>query len=134
MNVVSIVLEWFRLSNNDLFVTKKCYEEFNPKQTEISCYHCQQCAEKALKGYLIFKGVSEPPKIHNLEILCNDCKNFDEEFDKLFNFCSKLTPFSSIARYPNELCLEEIMAKTAIKNAQKIYDFCLKKTGLEHKI
>jgi HEPN domain-containing protein len=134
MNVIDIVTEWFRFSNNDLLVAKQCYENFNPKQTEISCYHCQQCAEKALKGFLISKGISELPKIHNLEILCNDCKKFDNEFNKIYDFCSKLTPFASIARYPNELCPEEIMAKNAIKSAQKIYDFCFKKTEFGHKI
>jgi HEPN domain-containing protein len=29
------------------------FYNIHPKQTEISVFHCQQCAQKALKGFLI---------------------------------------------------------------------------------
>ena len=48
-----IVQEWFRISQNDLISAQHLFNDLYPKQTEISCYHSQQCAEKALKGYLI---------------------------------------------------------------------------------
>lgn len=36
---------------------------------EISCYHCQQSAEKYLKGYLVLYG-KNPPRTHDLDELC----------------------------------------------------------------
>jgi HEPN domain-containing protein len=39
----------------------------NPKQTGISVFHCQQCAEKVLKAYLVAHEI-DPPKIHDLPI------------------------------------------------------------------
>jgi HEPN domain-containing protein len=44
MNELNIVEEWFRYAQNDLIAAKHCYEKIYPKQTEISSYHCQQCA------------------------------------------------------------------------------------------
>jgi HEPN domain-containing protein len=41
------------------------FNDVNPKETEISCYHAQQCAEKSLKACLILKNIT-PPRIHDL--------------------------------------------------------------------
>jgi HEPN domain-containing protein len=124
MNVIDIVTEWFRFADNDLLVARHCFENMYPKQTEISCYHCQQCAEKALKGYLIYKGTDEPPKIHNLYILCNLCNDYDDSFFHILDICADLTNFCSVVRYPDEFAPDEYIAEQAIKKAQKIYDFC----------
>jgi HEPN domain-containing protein len=51
MNGHNIVAEWLRYANNDIIVAKHCFEDLHPKQTEIASYHCQQCAEKALKAF-----------------------------------------------------------------------------------
>jgi HEPN domain-containing protein len=98
----------------------------NPKQTEISCYHCQQAAEKALKGYLVFRE-AEPPKSHNLVQLCQLCIDFDKSFGTIIDICSDLTQFSSGVRYPYELSPNDSIAEGAISKAQKVYVFCTSK-------
>jgi len=95
MSELDIAYEWLRYANNDLVVAKHCFEALYPKQKEIASYHCQQCAEKALKAFLIYKDI-EPPKTHDL-------------------------------KFPDELCPDENMVKTAIYEAQKVYNFCEKK-------
>ena len=40
--------EWLRYAANDLFTARHMFEDVHPKQTEISAFHCQQAAEKAL--------------------------------------------------------------------------------------
>ena len=82
MNDSKIVREWLRYANNDLIVAKHCFEDYHPKQTEIAAYHCQQCAEKSLKAYLIYKGI-EPPRIHDLKVLCKMCRDNDDTFSTL---------------------------------------------------
>jgi len=122
----SLVNEWLRYACNDLIVAKHSFEDLNPKQTEIASYHCQQCAEKALKAFLLFKDI-EPPKIHDLKVLCKMCQDNDVSFLDIVIQCAHLNPYGIAVRYPNELSPNEEMVKVALHEAQKVYDFCLNK-------
>jgi HEPN domain-containing protein len=120
------VQEWLKYAYNDLFTAHHMFEDVHPKQTEIVCFHCQQCAEKALKGFLIHKDM-EPPRIHDTRILCKMCQDLDSSFNSISGFCADLTPFAVAARYPKELASDETVAKIAIDKAQQVYDFCVSK-------
>ena len=127
MSEGSIVGEWFRYAANDLIVAKHCFEDLHPRQTEIASYHCQQCAEKALKAFLLSKNI-EPPKIHDLKVLCKMCQDIDRSFADIMINCAHLTPYGVVVRYPDELSPDEDMVKLAIVEAQRVYDFCAGKT------
>jgi len=118
--------EWIRHSTNDLITAKHLFYDFHPKQTEISCFLSQQSAEKALKAYIVFKN-EEPDRTHNLILLCQKCMSFDNSFSQISDNCAELLPFAVAVRYPNELSPDDYIAKRAVNNAQKIYDFCLSK-------
>jgi len=60
------VREWFDYADTDL-ASAEYLCGMHPKPLEIICYHCQQSAEKNLKGYLIFNGIAEPPKIRQIQ-------------------------------------------------------------------
>ena len=124
--ITNLADEWLRYANNDLIVAKHCFADLNPKQTEIASYHCQQCAEKALKAFLFFKNV-EPPKVHDLKVLCKMCKDIDNSFVDIEIQCAHLNPFGVAIRYPNELSPNEEMVKNAIYKAQQVFDFCIAK-------
>jgi HEPN domain-containing protein len=126
MSDISLVHEWRKYSQNDLISAKHLYEDLHPKQTEVACYLSQQCAEKALKGYIIYKD-TEPPKTHNLIELCQICINYDNSFSDILDACADLTPYGVAVRYPNELAIDDTIAKMAIGKAQTIYDFCFGK-------
>jgi HEPN domain-containing protein len=98
-------------------------EDVYPKEIEIVCYHSQQCAEKALKGYCVSKG-TEPPKTHDLIALCHLCMTLEDTFSLMIDNCSRLNPYGVIVRYPNELSVDEVIAKSSVVMAQKIYEFC----------
>jgi HEPN domain-containing protein len=119
-------IEWLRYAANDLIVARHSFEDLYPKQTEIAAYLCQQCAEKALKAFLVFND-SDPPKIHNLKRLRELCQNIDSDFSELTTDCERLDPYGSVTRYPNELAVDETVAKAVIERAQKVYDFCIAK-------
>jgi HEPN domain-containing protein len=121
-----LLKEWVRYSTNDLITARHVFYDFHPKQREISCFLSQQCAEKALKAYIVFKG-EEPEKTHNLVLLCQKCMSFDGTFSEISDNCAELLPFAVAVRYPNELSPDDYIAKQAIDNAQKTYDFCIKK-------
>ncbi|MBM3713308.1 MAG: HEPN domain-containing protein [Actinobacteria bacterium] len=60
--------KWQKLADMDL-KTAEYLKNMKPLPIEIICYHCQQSAEKYLKGYLVFCGTA-PPKMHDLDELC----------------------------------------------------------------
>lgn len=95
----------------------------NPVPHEIVCYHCQQCAEKIFKAYLIAQ--SEPYiKTHDLNILLNMCVNHNDAFDNYAEVCITLTSYAILTRYPmGEDAITEQDMKTALKNAFEILEF-----------
>ena len=126
MSDLKLVKEWFRFATNDVIVARHCYQDLYPKQTEIACYHCQQCAEKALKGFLIFKEI-EPPKIHILPQLCQMCIALETSFTTILDACNYLTQFGSATRYPHELSPDDHVAESAITKANDVLQFCASK-------
>jgi HEPN domain-containing protein len=128
MSDTKLVQEWFQYSQNDLVSAQHLFNDLYPKQLEIACYLSQQCAEKALKGYLFFRD-TEPPRTHNLIELCQMCINHDSTFSEILDACADLTPYGIAVRYPNELAVDDIIAKLAVEKAQGIYDFCTKKVS-----
>ena len=123
MSDINLVQEWLKYSQNDLISARHLYEDLYPKQIEVACYLSQQSAEKALKGYMLFKD-TEPPKTHNLIELCQICMRHDNTFSEIIDACADLTPYGVAVRYPNELAVDEVITKSAIDKAQVIYDFC----------
>ena len=123
MNVVDLSKEWLKYSKSDLITAQHMFEDVYPKETEIVCYHCQQCAEKALKAYCIFTGI-ESLKSHDLIALCKLCMTKDNSFSNILDYCSRLNPYGVAVRYPNELFVDDEIAKNAIVMANQIYDYC----------
>ena len=126
MSDIRLVHEWLKYSQNDLISARHLYEDLFPKQSEIACYLSQQCAEKALKGYLFFKEV-EPPRTHNLVELCQMCMIYDSMFSDILDACSDLTPYGVAIRYPNELAVDDAIAESTINKAQIVYAFVSRK-------
>jgi HEPN domain-containing protein len=126
MTDMSLVKQWFEFSHNDLISAKYLLENVNPKQIAISSFLSQQSAEKALKGYLIYKGFA-PPKTHDLAELCRLCIQFDETFKNIFPLCAGLSPYGVASRYPNEIYIDNTLTQIANTRAQTIYDFCFEK-------
>jgi HEPN domain-containing protein len=109
-----------------LNTAKLAYANTYPKRREMACFHCQQAAEKALKGYLQYKDQA-PPHIHDLTLLCQRCMQLDSSFETLTEAALVLTPYGVASRCPAESSIDEPMTQTAIKAAQSIYDFALAK-------
>ncbi|GHV62647.1 hypothetical protein AGMMS49587_10110 [Spirochaetia bacterium] len=125
---MNITKQWFTIARNDLFMAKYSYENMSPRCLSISCFHCQQAAEKALKGYLQYKG-KDPPRIDtdDLGVLCRECMELDVSFCTVLEAASKLSPYGIDAWYPGGIVVDEKMTQTAIAQAQAVYDFALSK-------
>ena len=70
---------------------------------------------------------AEPPKTHNLIELCQICMEYDNVFSEIKSSCADLNPYGVAVRYPNELAVDDVIAKLAINIAQIVYDFCFAK-------
>ena len=116
------IAEWFQYADNDL-ASAEYLCGMRPQPLEIICYHCQQSAEKYLKGYLIYNGIVEPPKTHNLDDLCELCSNSDERFQAISTHCNNLTAYGVQPRYPNEMEILETDMQNALEHARSIRDF-----------
>ena len=109
MDRTSIVNEWLEFANKDISSAKYLLN-MRPVPLEIICYHCEQAAEKALKGYLIKHDI-EPPRTHDLRLLCKMCANIDNTFDDISKYCVNLTAYGVLVLLGNiciDLCLSTL--------------------------
>ena len=120
-----LIAEWFQFADTDLASAEHLSNNMRPQPLEIICYHSQQAAEKYLKGYLIFKGIMEPPKTHKLNNLIDICAEYDERFNEIEQACSALTRYGVQPRYPKEIRVTVNDALKALEYARQVRDFDL---------
>ncbi len=113
--------EWLRFADTDL-ATAEFLQKMRPQPLEIICYHCQQAAEKYLKGYLISQNGEEPPKTHDLVALCEMCMKYDATFNEIAKPCGVLTRYGVQPRYPHEMDIQDAEMKRALSYARLIRD------------
>lgn len=92
---------------------------------DTGVYHCQQSAEKAIKGFLIFQDET-PPKIHLLGSLIAAAASYDAKFALFSDAADLLTPLATEYRYPGSL-REPTRAEfdEAYRYAEEIYRFVI---------
>jgi HEPN domain-containing protein len=121
---------WILKAESDLKLAEIAIRRDDPV-TDGAIYHTQQCAEKALKGFLAYHR-SEIRKTHDLVELVDQCIAFDPVFKSLLSVADDLTPQATKFRYPNDFAViddvtqlfpsvEEV--ETAIAQAKHILDF-----------
>ena len=114
--------EWFAYAKRDLDTAKILPKTLFPVPFEIVCYHCQQAAEKVLKGFLENNNVPIQ-KTHDLGILVTACEKINKEFQNIREHCTRLTDFGVQSRYPFAMEIEESDMTLALSDATKIWDF-----------
>lgn len=123
--------EWFEMAEMDLKAAKFLLD-MRPIPIEIICYHCEQAAEKVLKGFLVSHD-QNPPKTHDLIQLCKLCCEKDGQFRELADACIELTPYGVQVRYPSDLELNEDDMRCALRECQKIQSFVLQRIEQENR-
>lgn len=95
-----VVHDWLWLAQRDLAAAQQLGTLPEPLY-EPAVYHAQQCAEKALKGFLAMHGVM-PPKIHSIGLLLGACEKFGPELARWRKQADDLTRAGVEYRYPGE--------------------------------
>jgi HEPN domain-containing protein len=106
------------LADEDLRAAEILSEHY-PMSDSIICFHCQQSAEKYLKGFL-FENNAEPPKIHDLAVLRTLCEQIRSEFVTIRGQCAFLNRYSVTPRYPAEWPINPGDVETAVKYASEV--------------
>ena len=98
MDNKDVAKEWFKIAETDLS-SAEFLQNMQSIPTEIICYHCQQSAEKYLKGFLSLKGEAIK-RSHDLVILNKECQKYDADFETIEEDCLMLTDYGVNIRYP----------------------------------
>jgi HEPN domain-containing protein len=95
-----LVRNWIRKAQSDILAAQHEIS-FPDSVTESICFHCQQGAEKLLKGYLLFLNIPIR-KTHEIGELITLIESVDSEFAELKEEADKLTDYAINIRYPDE--------------------------------
>ncbi|MCI4625206.1 MAG: HEPN domain-containing protein [Candidatus Magnetoovum sp. WYHC-5] len=119
---MDVVRAWFKRADNDLRAAEMAFTLESPLY-DIACFHAQQCAEKYLKGFLVYNEI-DFPKTHVIEYLVSICKPFAPSIQSMLNNVEILSNYAVESRYPmDNSSLYEIprhKAKEAITMAKKV--------------
>jgi len=96
-----------------------------PVPTEGIAFHCQQAAEKYLKGALVILG-EEPPYIHDLDRLCSTAEKHRPSFVNISSLCTIINYFTAQPRYDRGVSLSEDDMRLVLAHTKTIKDFLQK--------
>ena len=87
-------------AQNDLDAAKRLAEGDEPL-LDVAIYHCQQAAEKVVKGYLTFHNITVS-KIHDIEELVSEALEINADFEDWLDVGDSLTRYATAFRYPTD--------------------------------
>lgn len=125
---LELVREWLTRAGHDLAAARVLAAAEEPL-LDAAIYHCQQAAEKAVKGWL--QSQDDPfPKTHDIEDLVDQAAQRDASFSQCAKAAALLTPYVSAFRYPggsHQPMPSHGEFDEALQHAQAIFDFVLQR-------
>jgi HEPN domain-containing protein len=115
---------WFHKAANDLRGAEIDLAA-SPPLLEDAVFHCQQAAEKAMKGFL---SAHDRPfkKTHDLDELGRACESLNSSLAPLLAPARDLTVFAWEYRYPGSSDVPTVAeTRQALDTAQSVYDALL---------
>ena len=97
--------------------------------TATACFHCQQCAEKYLKAFLVEHDIDFLRR-HELIPLLDLCMNVEKDFFVLLKDLRRLGSFAVSSRYPG-VRINSKTAEGALKAAERVRTFIRKKLKIK---
>ena len=123
---LKLLRSWFAKAGSDL-KSARILGSTEDAPLDSAIYHCQQKAEKAVKAFLVSRGVA-PEKTHDIRSLTLKAAEHEPRFNELIKLAADLTPYAWEFRYPDDLAetyptQEEF--DEALRQAESVYDFVL---------
>jgi HEPN domain-containing protein len=121
------IKEWLKKASSDFKASKKLSDD--NETFDCSVFHTHQCAEKALKAFIVF--TKQPiPKTHDLRFLLERCAEVDPELIFLKEGCKDLNSYGQDSRYPSDyFFVDKQKTEEAIQRSEKILFIIKKKIG-----
>jgi HEPN domain-containing protein len=117
-----LVQNWLVKALHDLATARKAASEPDP-YLDTAIYHCQQAAEKAVKGFLALHD-EPPPRTHDIELLLSLAVPLEAGFADWVDAAERLTRYATQFRYPGDVMepsREEF--DQALMDAEGFYQF-----------
>jgi len=115
----SLARAWFAKAEDDLR-SAECLLTMSDPAYENVGFHAQQCAEKYLKGYLVFHGIVFK-KWHDLGYLLDLCMTVNPRWEQFYDKAEFLSPFAAEYRYPDLLIkFTQEQAESSVSIARQI--------------
>lgn len=120
-----LVQSWLTKAQHDLATARKLAADPDPYY-DTALYHCQQAAEKAVKGYLVFQD-KEFEKTHDIRETVRLAIGYEPRFAEWMKIAKALTPYAYKFRYPDAANLAPTREEyeEALVDATNLYDFVL---------
>ena len=96
----SVVQSWLVKAQHDLASARRLAEGDDPL-LDTAIYHCQQAAEKAIKGFLVYRD-HRFGKTHDLALLIVEAGQFTQDYAPLVRMAVPLTRYGVQFRYPGD--------------------------------
>jgi HEPN domain-containing protein len=96
---IEIVKQWIEKGDHDLGTAQVTFL-YLPKYSDTIAFHCQQAAEKYLKGYLLFLDLPFQKK-HSLNYLLGLISTRTQVPDEIYDSASILEDFAVEIMYPD---------------------------------
>jgi HEPN domain-containing protein len=119
--------EWVRKAEGDFTTASRESKVTTRPNYDAVCYHSQQCAEKYLKAFRVYRG-KRYKRIHALIPLLEECIEIDPSFEFIRTPCDDITGIDQF-RYPSDSANKDD-AKLALKSAKIIREFIREKLHL----
>lgn len=123
-----ITAAWIAKAESDFAAARLTLEYGEESIADIICFHCQQCVEKYLKGFLHEQEI-EFRREHDLIPLLELCAAVDDTFNSLQNALESLEGYAVTIRYPGAVATRS-MAEKAVADATHVRAFIRGKLGL----
>lgn len=95
-----VTIKWLEKCAKDLAVGRLLLEK-GETYFDFACFHSQQCAEKAVKAFLVWHNIPFR-KIHDLVSLGALCLPIDSTLEEILRTTAVLSRYAVDARYPGE--------------------------------
>lgn len=119
-----LVQHWLTIARRDLD-SARVLGTVSPPIFETALFHCQQAAEKAIKGFLIFRD-QRFPKTHELLPLVKLAEPFEPRFTAWRTTVDGLSDYAVELRYPETIfSVTEQDFDIALQSATDFYSFIL---------
>jgi HEPN domain-containing protein len=125
---VGTVAEWIQEAEADYKNANTIARRHKDPTPKSVCWHCQQCAEKYLKAFLI-RHAQKFPFRHDLVELNTQCQRVDSDFRLIVEELEELNVYGAAFRYPGSMATIED-GRSALKAVKRVREFVRAKFGM----